>query len=89
MTSKQSLSLTNDNLVSKFLKQTITAVNGNDKQEDIEQFLSYEFKAGDSKKFRSYVIDNLPGVDFNITIEGEDGGTFTAGFQLGLDLFWF
>jgi hypothetical protein len=89
MTSKQSLSLSENNLISKFLKQTITAVNGNRNQEDIEQFLTYEFKAGDSKKFRSYVIDNQPGINFDIEVEGEDGSTFTAGFRVGLDLFWF
>lgn len=75
--------------VTELLKKIIVQVNNTRDEKDIEQFIHYELLAGDSKKFREYYINNAPGIDYNYEFEGEDGGTFPAGFQLGTDLFWF
>ena len=71
------------------LKNIITEVNGNRNADSIDQFLRYEFLAGDSRKFREYYSSNAPGLDLRYEFEGEDGSTFTTTFQLGADLFWF
>ena len=75
--------------ISGYLKTIITQVNDSRKADDIENFIKYEFLAKDAKQFRNFVIDNTPGLDLNIEFEGEDGSTFTAGFPIGSDLFWF
>jgi len=71
------------------LKQCIREVNGKRQAEDIDHFIRYQFLARDSKRFRTYFADNTPGMDYNYEFEGEDGGTFSAVFPIGIDLFWF
>jgi hypothetical protein len=78
-----------DGSIVDFLEQTITEVNGNRNKTDISDFIRYEFLAMDSRKFRKYVKDNMPGLDMNCEFEGEDGSTFIAGFPISADLFWF
>lgn len=81
--------LSTSNKISELLSNVIQQVGNSRKQEDIDNFIRYEFLAGDSKKFRNYITDNAPGLDFRYEFEGENGGTFKAGFQVGSDLFWF
>lgn len=71
------------------LKQCIKEVNGKRLQEDIDHFIRYQFLANDAKQFRTYYADNSPGMNFECEFEGEHGGTFTATFPIGIDLFWF
>jgi hypothetical protein len=80
---------TNVDTISELLARIIRQVDDSRNPEDIEHFIRYEFLAGESKKFRKFVIDNAPGLDFRYEFEGEDGGTFIAGFPIGSDLFWF
>jgi len=75
--------------VTDLLKRIITQINNTRAQSDIEHFLRYEFLAIESKAFREFVLQNAPGIDYTYEFEGEDGGTFTAGFQPAADLFWF
>ncbi len=75
--------------ISKFLEHTICQVNGNRDKESITNFIRYEFLALESKIFRKYIEDNTPSIVTKYEFEGEDGSTFTTGFQLGSDLFWF
>ncbi len=75
--------------ITEYLNSIITQVNESRSKSDIENFIRYEFMAFDAKKFRKYVLDNTPGLDFNIEFEGEDGSTFTTTFPIGPDLFWF
>lgn len=89
MNSAESAKISKENLISDFLKYTVTEVNGSRTKKDIDNFLTYNFRAIDSKKFRAYVINNTPSINYDIEIEGEDGSTFTAGFLPGADLFWF
>lgn len=78
-----------DDSISAYLKNVITQVNDSRDANVIDNFIRYEFFAGESKQFRKYIADNTPGIDLSVEIEGEDGDTFTTGFQLGSQLFWF
>jgi len=82
------LDLTNTT-VSKMLELVIKQVDQSRSKTDIENFIRYEFLASDAKDFRQYYIQNIPGLDLTCEFEGDKGGTFEAGFQLGADLFWF
>ena len=75
--------------ISDTLKLAIREVNGDRKSAAIEEFIRYEFMAIDAKKFRKYMLDNMPGLDMTFDFEGEDGSTFKASFRVGTDLFWF
>lgn len=75
--------------ISGLIKNAITEVNGNRDRAYIEQFVRYELIGGDSRKFREYMADNLPGLDLNLQFEGENGSTFSSKFQLGSELLWF
>ena len=75
--------------VSETINNLITEVNGIRDRIAIENFVRYEFFARDAKKFREYVKNNAPGVDYEMNFEGEDGSTFKAMFPVGTDLFWF
>lgn len=78
-----------DDTISGYLKNIITQVNDSRDANVIDNFIRYEFFAAESKQFRKYVADNTPGIDLTVELEGEDGDTFTTGFQLGSQLFWF
>ena len=75
--------------VSKFLEYTIRQVNDSRSKPEIRDFIKYNFLAKDSKKFRSHVNDNAPGLNYEYEFEGENGSTFTAMFQVRPDFFWF
>jgi len=75
--------------VSETINKLITEVNGNRDRAAIDQFIRYEFFARDAKKFREYVKDNAPGIDYEMNFEGEDGSTFKTTFPVGSNLFWF
>lgn len=75
--------------VSQMLISIIKQVDQSRSASDIEHFIRYEFLAKDSRDFRLFFLENAPGLDLNYEFEGENGGTFTTGFQLGSDLFWF
>lgn len=79
----------NDTKISELLQTVITQVGDSRKPDDIENFIRYEFLAIDSKKFRTFLINNQPALDLTYEFEGEDGSTFNAGFPIGADLFWF
>lgn len=75
--------------ISETLKEIICQVDESRSPEHIEEFIRYKFLARDAKEFRKFYADNAPGLDLTYEFEGEDGGTFKAGFRLGTDLFWF
>lgn len=85
----------NDNLetTTSLLGSIIMQINNSRDKNDIAEFIRYEFRAGDSKKFQKYIIENTPSIDLSADIEYEteegDRKTFRAGFQLGTNLFWF
>ena len=80
--------ISDEHAVSDFLKLTIKEVNGKRDMHDIEHFIRYQMTPTESKTFRKYIADNLPSIKLEAEFPGEAGGTFTAGFQIGGDLFW-
>lgn len=74
--------------ISSFLIKVIKQVDESRETSVIEDFIKYKFLIQDSKAFQEHVLNNSPGVHFEYEFEGEDGGTFTAGFPLGSDLLW-
>jgi len=85
---KLKIESTNTNLASSFLLNIIRQVNDTRNTEDIKEFIKYKFSLSDSKLFQKYVRSHIPGVLKEYEFKGEDGGTFTAGFQLGSELLW-
>jgi len=80
--------ISDDHAVSDFLKLSIKEVNGSRELHDIEHFIRYQMTPTESKTFRKYIADNMPSIKLEAEFPGEAGGTFTAGFQIGGDLFW-
>ena len=74
--------------ISEYLSTAITEINGKRKQSEIDHFIRYEFLVKDSKEFQKYIIENTPSLILEYEFEGEDGGTFTAGFPVGPNFFW-
>jgi|TARA_B100000035_G_scaffold295601_1_gene286830 hypothetical protein len=83
------INITSNDGIYDLLKQCIREVNGKRQADEIDHFIRYQFLAQDSKRFRTYFADNTPGMDYNYEFEGENGGTFSAVFPIGIDLFWF
>ena len=89
LSAKTAADIGTENISSKFLKLSIFSINGEFDNHVIEEFLKYDFKAIDSRKFRKYIIDSAPGINYNTTAIGENGDTVNATFQFNADLFWF
>ena len=75
--------------ISILMENTIMEVDGNRDKNYISDFIKFELPAIAGREFRKYMIENTPGLDYNVEFEGEDGSTFTAVFLVGTDLFWF
>ena len=89
LTSGESKQIQEDRSISQLMELCITEVNGTRDKTFITDFIKYELTAGAGREFREYMINNIPGLNYNVEFEGDDGSTFTAGFQLGSDLLWF
>ena len=76
------------NSVSGLLELIITEVNGKREFHEIQNFIRYQLRAADAKKFREFVSNNTPSIIKEWNFESESGGTFTAGFQFDAGLFW-
>ena len=89
ITEKESALIDETNAISKLMELSITEVNGIRDTAKIAQFIKFEMRAIDAKNFRTYLTTNMPGINYNVQFEGEDGGTFDASFRMQPDLFWF
>lgn len=74
---------------SEFLERSIMQVNDSRNPAEIQEFIRYKFFAKDSKKFRDFIANNMPDLLMRYEFEGEDGGTFSSGFPIRSDFFWF
>ena len=88
LTSRDINSIKEINSISGLLELLIKEVNGNRELNTIQNFIRYDFRAADAKKFREYVSNNTPTIIKEWNFESESGGTFTAGFQFDAGLFW-
>ena len=89
ISNKTAKTIKENNPISDLLFNMITQVRDKRDEETIKNFIRYEFLARDAKQFRGYIQDNTPGLILETEFVGEDGSTFTAGFPVGADLFWF
>lgn len=89
ISSKLLSSISAEHSVSQLLERTITEVDGSRKQMDITDFIRFKMTPLQSKQFRKHLEETVPRLLLQSEFAGEDGGTFTAGFQVGSDLFWF
>lgn len=89
ISSKLIASIDAEHSVSQLLERSITEINGSRKQMDITDFIRFKMTPLQSKQFRKHLEETVPRLLLQSEFKGEDGGTFTAGFQLGSDLFWF
>jgi hypothetical protein len=76
------------NASSGFLEHAITEVYGNRDRESIKSFIKSDLTLREAKRFRTYVNDNTPEVIKQVTLQSDNGSTFTATFQFNADLFW-
>jgi hypothetical protein len=80
---------TEENKLSAIIRSMLVEVNNNRSADDIDDYIRYHLIAKENRKIQSYIVNNMPGlVTDEIEHEGEDGGTFRATFQVGLELFW-
>ena len=86
---EQTKKISENNTISDLLKNMIRQIDSSRDANEIESFIRYKFLAKEAKKFRTYVFDNMPGVNLDYEFEGENGSTFNSGFQIGSDFFWF
>lgn len=82
-------SISDDHALSDFLKLSIKQIGESRDQVVIDNYVKYQMKPIQSKQLRTYISNNMPGLKLEAEFQGEDGGTFNAGFQIGSDLFWF
>ena len=88
LSSKETKELDDDHMISGITSKAIQAINDNRDKNYINDYVKYEFIGKESRAFRKYMTDNIYGLDMNYKFEGESGDTFTAGFQIGSDIFW-
>lgn len=81
-----------DHAISYLLEHVITQVNDIRSKHEIADFIRFEFRATDSRKFREYLSSNTPGLDttYEFTYKNKEGKqeAFRAGFPIGTDFFW-
>ena len=81
--------ISDDHSLSDFLRFSIKQIGESREQHEIDKFIKYQMRPIESKQLRTFIAENIPGLVMQTEFQGEDGGTFTAGFQIGSDLFWF
>ena len=65
------------------------SINGNTDEEYIRNFIE-NMRAGDARKYRDYIVNNRPGVDFNIKIDvpkSDGGGSFNTFLRIDDSIF--
>jgi len=77
-----------ESTISDLLKNLICEVDGHRDQAVIDDFIKYKLLANEAKKFRKYIEKHVPLMDKSAEFKGEDGSTFSAGFQISYDFFW-
>ena len=87
ITNEMSNNINKDQLITGFLKQCIVSINGNPEPEFIGHFIDNEMRRTESVQIQQFIIDNLPKVDLEIEIEGDDGNITKSRFRIGSDFF--
>jgi hypothetical protein len=84
--------LPEDRVISFLLENCITQVNDTRLPAEITEYLKYNMRSIESRKFRAHIADTTPGIDMTyefeyVTKEGNKE-TFRAGFPIGSDFLW-
>lgn len=90
---KDSVNQYEDTLYANFvtnsmIKRTVS-INGNDDRQYVEDYIN-NLRLSESKAYRTYLFENVPGMDFSITIdipESDGGGSFQTTFQYWDNIF--
>jgi hypothetical protein len=78
-----------DAQVTSRLKQMITSVDGDTKPGTIHSFVDNEFLVTDTRKFRKYVNEIQPNIDFEVELYDEgSGNSFRREITFDTRLFW-
>lgn len=83
----------NENIYPKTVTEQMVvhtvSINGNTDREYIRNFIE-NMRAGDARKYRDFIVDNRPGVDFNIRVnipKSDGGGSFSTFLRLDDSIF--
>jgi hypothetical protein len=69
--------------VTKNLIERTMSINGNDDRDYITEYVN-SLRLSESRKYREYIFEHIPGIDFSYTIEipeSEGGGSINSFFQ--------
>jgi len=88
LTNREIKLIQSEKLLSGVIESCIQSINGNRDENYIHEYVKFKLVGGAARKFRNYIIDNIPALNLDIEYVGESGDTFTAGFRIGPDIFW-
>lgn len=87
ITNEMSKSIDSDQRITGFLKQSIASVNGTSDPAFISNFVDNELRRSESAQIQQFISSNLPKVDLDLEVEGDDGSITTGRFRVGSDFF--
>ena len=70
------------------LKYQIVSVNGDKKQETINEFVDNRFLSLDTREFRKYIKSVTPDINLTQEYESQVGETHTVDIPIGVRFFW-
>lgn len=82
-------SISDEKSISDITRLSIAEINGMRDKNYIDDYVKYQLIASAAKQFRNHLSQHMPGINYEVEFEGEDGSTFISTFQLGSELFWF
>ena len=77
-------------IITEYMIAHTTSVNGNSDERYIRQYIE-NMRSGMAKKYREFINNNKPGVNFNITVnrpESDGGGSFDTFLRLDDSIFF-
>ena len=74
-------------VITNRLEMMVTSINGETNKEFIHNFIMH-MPAIDCYKFRRYIEENTPGIDWNTSVERPGGGTFSMFLEWSKDAFF-
>tara|TARA_B100001113_G_scaffold126867_1_gene103554 strand:- start:428 stop:1198 length:771 start_codon:yes stop_codon:yes gene_type:complete len=77
-----------DNSLTTRMKYQITSINGDTKQETINDFVDNKFLSLDTREYRKYVKSVTPDINLKQEYESQVGETHTVDIPIGIRFFW-
>lgn len=85
---KDETTLYSNFMTSTLIRKTVS-INGKEDRDFIEEYIN-NLRIGEAQKYRDYISENTPGIDFSLEIEmpeSDGGGSFKTNFQYGETIF--